>query len=221
MTNQAYPLSWPAGWPRTEPRDRQRAQFRTRSRETSQYGFRGYRAKTVAEAVAALLDELDKLGAEQRVISTNLKVKNDGTPYSAQRDPDDPGAAVYFRLDGKPIVFACDKWLTVADNIYAMAIHVNAMRGMDRWGVGNLSQAFAGYAALPAAGQTAGEAWWSVLGFTTGIMPNDKATAVVLINEAYRAKARTAHPDAGGSDFEMAKVNAARDEGLRVIGVKA
>jgi len=204
MTYQSYPLSWPVSWARTN------------YRRGSDFG-----RHSIAECVDEITRQLKLLGATDIVISTNLRVRQDGLPYSNQAQPSDVGVAVYFKLKKADRVLACDRWIRVEDNMWSIAKHIAALRGQQRWGVGSVEQAFAGYAALPAAGQTAGEAWWSVLGFTTGIMPNDKATAAVLINEAYRAKARTAHPDAGGNDFEMAKVNAARDEGLRVIGVKA
>ena len=72
------------------------------------------------------------------MISTNLKLRLDGLPRSDQATPADPGVAVYFELDGKTIVLACDKWNRVADNIYAIAKHVDALRGQDRWGVGTV-----------------------------------------------------------------------------------
>lgn len=176
------------------------------------------RRKTVSEAVFSLQDELRKLGATDVVISTNLKLKQDGTPYSAQRDPEDTGAAVYFKLDGRPVALAGDKWDAVADNLYAVAKHIEAMRGQERWGIGNLDRAFTGYAALPPA--AGAQTWWQVLGFVSGIMPKDTASAAALINEAWRARARTAHPDAGGSHEMMSRINLARDEGLRVVGAK-
>ena len=62
--------------------------------------------------------------------------------------PDDPGVAVYFQLHDKERVLACDKWDTVADNIAAIAAHIDGIRRQDRYGVGTIDQAFAGYSAL-------------------------------------------------------------------------
>jgi hypothetical protein len=208
---QAFPLSWPAGWPRTARRDQQRARFSSRANRMN-------RRKTVAEAVRALDQELERLHAASIVLSTNLRVKLNGLPYGAQKEPDDTGAACYFAIEGKPVVLACDKWDAVADNIYAIAMHIDAMRGMDRWGVGNLDRAFTGYAALPPAG--AQQTWWQVLGLTSDLAEMDKQAATSHIHIAYRGKARTAHPDAGGSDEAMSRLNVARDEGLRAIGAK-
>jgi len=118
-----------------------------------------------------------------------------------QPEPVDPGVAVYFRLDGRDIALACDRWNRVADNIVALAKHIEAMRGMDRWGVGTARQAFAGYEALPAP-----EQWWQVLGVPA-------SAGIDEINRAWRDRAAAAHPDRGGSDAAMAQLNAARDQG--------
>jgi hypothetical protein len=138
----AFPLAWPDGWPRAK--GRQRASFKRQ-------GDRGWmEALTVAIARKRLGDELDRLGARYVTLSTNLELRLDGQPRSGQPEPYDPGAAVYFHLQGKPIALACDKWDRVADNIAAIAKHIEAMRGMDRWGVGSAARAFAGYERLPA-----------------------------------------------------------------------
>jgi DnaJ-class molecular chaperone len=52
---------------------------------------------------------------------------------------------------------------------------------------------------------------WEVL----GLRPGANRAA---INTAYREKAKRAHPDAGGSHDQMARLNAARDELLRRCG---
>lgn len=205
----AYPLSWPIQWKRTPYNGRRQSQFRTKD-SGARYGTR---PKTIAEATRALLDELRLLGAGDVIISTNLLLRKDGLPRSDQRDPDDPGVAVYFEVAGVNRVMPCDLWDSVADNLYAVAMTIGAMRGIERWGVGDLNAHFAGFAALPAAGETSGEAWWQVL--------EVPATATIeAINQAFRAKARSAHPDAGGTDQAMSRLNAARDAGLEAREAK-
>lgn len=51
--------------------------------------------------------------------------------------------------------------------------------------------------------------WRVVLGLPEGPLTRDQ------INKAFREKARTAHPDMGGSADAMAKVNLAREQALR------
>lgn len=203
MSATAYPLQWPAGWARTAPHLRRQASFGTTSR--SYVGFK--ERLTVAEARERLSGELDKLGARYVTLSTNLELNLNGQPRSGQRDPEDPGVAVYFRLNGRDMAFACDRWNRAADNIAALAKHIDAMRGMERWGVGTAAQAFAGYEALPAP-----DPWWKTLGLTS------PARSEREIKDAYRKASTAAHPDRpGGSHDRMAAVNAARDEGLKQL----
>jgi DnaJ-domain-containing protein 1 len=112
--------------------------------------------------------------------------------------------AFYFELDGEPHVLACDRWATGPDNIAALAAHIEALRGQERWGVADIRQAFAGHVALPAP-----EQWWQVLGVTPDATPGQ-------IDAAWRERMANAHPDrAGGSNNAAARLNHARDEGRR------
>ena len=191
--SQAYPLAWPTGWKRTEGYQRKPAPFKSYGSEV-----------TIFVARTRLADQLDLLRANNVVLSTNVELRADGQPRSDRRAPMDPGVAVYFDLKRRPTVLACDKWDRVADNIVALAKHIEAMRGMDRWGVGTLEQAFTGYQALPAP-----DPWWKVLGLSG---PNVTRSDIII---AYRKSSQAAHPDRpGGSHDKMAAVNAARDAGL-------
>jgi hypothetical protein len=140
---QRFPLSWPLGWARTPRHQRRRASFRSHQRPLS-----------VAEALDRLIREVDRLGARDELLSTNVELRLDGLPRSTQGEPTDPGAAIYFRLKGQPRCLACDKWDRVADNIAAIAQHIDALRRIDRYGVGTLQQAFAGYRPQLTAGES-------------------------------------------------------------------
>lgn len=120
---------------------------------------------TVAQAREELLAELRRLGASGVEISTAIPPRNDGLPRAGAAEPADPGVAVYFELEEDDFVLACDRWYRVAANMRAIAKHVAAIRGIARWGVGRLEQAFRGYQALPE--KAGGLAWWEVLGFET------------------------------------------------------
>jgi hypothetical protein len=147
------------------------------------------------EACSGLASELRLLRAIKEVLSTNVQRRLDGQPYSNRAQPTDPGAAVYFELKGKPVSLACDKWRRVECNIWAIVKHIEAIRGQQRWGVGTIEQAFRGYAALPAVGQTSGIVWWNVLGVAVNATPDQ-------VKEAYRILVRKHHPDLGG-DVEL------------------
>lgn len=182
----AFPLCWPEGWPRTPRNQTQESRFK----RSCSFAARHH---SMDEVRRSLANELDRLGARNPILSTNIRLRLDGLPYSNQAQPDDRGAAVYFELKGKPVSLACDRWDRVEDNIWAIVKHIESLRGQDRWGVGNIEQAFRGYLALPERGT--GSAWWEVL----GVAVNASAEQV---KEAYRLLAKKHHPDAGG-DTEM------------------
>lgn len=184
----SYPLSWPEGWPRTPKQKRRNSPFLRPVKFSS-------RGRSMDEARRGLADELARLGARGEVLSTNIQLRLDGMPYSNRSQPDDTGAAVYFELKGKPVSLACDKWNRVEDNIWAIVKHIESIRGQDRWGVGSVEQAFHGYMALPAPGQSSGIQWWTVL----GVPINASADQV---KEAYRILVAKHHPDRGG-DVKM------------------
>lgn len=196
--NTAFPLSWPRGKKRTDSWRRVRGPFTT-GKDGVGYSNQKQRI-TIAGAIRRLSHELALLGARNIVISTNLELrKTDGLPKSSQgRMREDPGAAVYFRLDGDPVSFAVDKYDDVAQNLAAIAAHINASRGIERWGVGTMRQIFQGYMALPAA--EAINDWRVLL--------NEPST-LKEAEAAYYDAARTAHPDTGGSEAQMAALNAA------------
>ena len=214
---QRYPLAWPMNWKRTMPRDRKRADFRhTKKGQREIVSVTGQRSlvtdrKSVALTIASAIERLDgevrRLGADDNMIlSTNVPVGLKGMPYSVKGEPTDPGVALYITLDRKALVFACDKWDRVPDNIAAIAQHIDALRRIERYGVGRLDQAFVGYAALP----PSAEDWRIVLGV------GEYAT-INQVDAAFLEKMKAAHPDAGGTHDEAAKLTAARDFARKVL----
>lgn len=176
----AYPLQWPAGWPRTSPGKRQKS------------AFEAGRGASFGKSLKFLQEELRRLGARSVVISTNQPLRRDGLPFATRREPDDPGIAAYFNLKGGDRCIPCDRWRFVADNLHAVALSIAALRGLERWGAGKMVEAaFAGFKALPGRGESTGRSWWHVLEV-------DPGASLGVIDEAYRQRARTVHPDAGG-----------------------
>lgn len=187
MSEHAFPLQWPLAWPRTR--------------------FPGsglFKPKSIEQARVELMGELRMLRALNPVLSSNLILRKDGFPHSGQPRPHDSAVAVYFTLGKKRVVLACDKWTKVEDNIWAIARHVNALRGQDRWGVGSIEQAFAGYVALE---ERTGPSCFEILD-----IGSDATEQQIL--EAYRRKARETHPDAGGSSEAFNQVAQAKDIAL-------
>lgn len=157
------------------------------------------------------------MGGRYIVLSTNVELRRDGLPYANQPEPSDSGVAVYFERKGKQMVFACDRWDRVKDNLRAIEKTIEAMRGIERWGASDmLERAFSAFEALPPPSAQATRTWRQVLGFpnNTPIEEVDKAA----IDALYRNRARECHPDTGGSDAAMSELNAARVAALKEIG---
>ena len=211
---EAYPCSWPVGRPRTPANRRERARFNQKIREYSSTAGAGSWLRTskltIAVAIRRVRDELTQLGATDVVISTNVRTQSNGLPYSNVREPEDSAVAIYFRLRGKVRCLPCDHWDRVADNLAAIAAHIHALRGIERWAVGDIEQAWEGYKALPALGLR--PPWWQVLGF------QDTPAFFQAVEEKRRTRLLECHPDKGGSANQAAEINAAFDEAKAYFG---
>lgn len=202
---EAYPLTWPAGWRRTSPERRARSKFHTTEFMPNTFGA-GSKKKplTVSQAIDRVARELQALNAwtTDTVISTNVPVQRSGLPYSNQKQPSDPGVAVYWRKGKATRCIAIDRYDRVQDNLAAIAATLSAMRAIDRHGGAEiLDRAFTGFTALPQP-----EQWFQVLGVKSTSTRDE-------IDDAYRRLAMQHHPDRGGNDGEMSRINAARDQG--------
>lgn len=200
--DQRYPLSWPTGWARATHRSHAKFSKREKVYRDGTHVWSNQKSLQIGDGLERLTGELRRLGAQAIVISSNLKLRQDGLPHASQAAMlGDPGIAVYFKLKGKPRVLACDKWFSAAENMAAIAGHIEAIRAVDRYGVGTLDQAFAGYQALPAQAAS----WFTVLEFA------EPPTNWDVIEARFKSLARVHHPDRGGNSETMAKINAAYD----------
>jgi hypothetical protein len=120
MTIPAFPLQWPLSRPRLHWTSRKQGRF------TCKYRTGRTQAISIGDAVIRLQNELDRIGAHHPVISSNLELRLDGLPRSGQREPSDPGVAVYFMIDGKQTCLPCDTYSEVAQNIAAVAARIQA-----------------------------------------------------------------------------------------------
>jgi hypothetical protein len=204
----AYPLSWPAATPRWKG-DRLVAKFNRKvqvSGSTPGTTWQRTAQLTIAQGIDRVQAEIARFGGAGVLISTNLKLRRDGLPFSDQREPRDPGVAVYFTLRKRPYCLPCDRWMRVADNLAAVAAHLAALRGIERWGVGTVEQAFTGYLALPDPNHVD---WRAVF---------PKAATLADVELLYREQARSTHPDADGGHDAMVRLNRARDAARAELG---
>jgi len=145
------------------------------------------------------------MGGRNLIISSNLKVKMNGVPYSANNDGGDPGVAVYFDFKGKSVCMACDSYRRVWENTYAIAQTIRAMRACDRWGVsGILDRLFTGFVALT---DDAGKSWHTVLKCSPDATRDE-------VKHAYRKIMKEEHPDVDGNHERAVEINKAYEEGM-------
>jgi len=212
----AYPLAWPAGRPRTPERARESARFgkRVEKYDGAARWTQFRRGVSIAEGNAELRRELERLGARSVVVSTDVPLRNDGQPRGGARPPDDPGVAVYFQLEGQELCLSCDRYDAAGDNLYAVAMTIGAMRGIERWGTGEMMRAaFRGFRSLPPASSAA---WWNVLGLEPSVI--DREDAIDEIEAAFKRQAKLVHPDVGGDRFAWDQLIIAKQDAMRAAG---
>ncbi len=212
----AYPLEWPTGYPRTPARRREPSRFHVTHLSKIIPGVPGTgpksRVVTVAEALTRLQDQIDKLGGRLPLVSTNLELRLDGLPRSGLPEPADPGVCVYFQLKGQAVAMPSDHFQTVAANIAAVAAHIDAVRRIERYGVGSIEQMFTSFTAIRGPGP---KPWRESLG-----LPVNGPVSRALIQERFEMLARKYHPDQpGGSTALMSEINAARDTAYAELSI--
>lgn len=184
---QAYPLQWPIG------------------RKRSPMPVPGvFKNCNHDRCIRELVAELERLGAENVVVSTNQPIRADGMPYAAKRIISDPGVAVYFTRNDKPLSFACDQYDTIPKNMRGITKTIEAMRGIERWGSKQMmEQAFTGFEALP---HLATEHWTEVFN-----LPGDAPCA--LVEKQYKVMRSETHPDKpSGNATQFDRVQKAWDQ---------
>jgi hypothetical protein len=178
-------------------------------RSTRRFHGKNYRL-SVGRARDQLLEELRLLGASDIVVSSNVPTRSDGLLHSDPRRLDDPGIAVYFKFKNNPMCMARDGYCTVAGNLRSLGLAIEALRQLERHGGSlMLERAFEGFLAI--APPDWKRPWREVFGIKTDWTGD--------LTDLYREKARTRHPDAGGSDTLMAELNVAYAEGRQELGL--
>ena len=175
---EAFPLRWPDGWPRTPAARRspgnQFGKVHTTYRDGHSYKSKG--RLTPGVAYDGLIAELQRLGAKNVVVSSNVPTRLDGSmrANAADRRYDDPGVAIYFSLKSRATVMAQDAYLGIAENMRSLSLAIDAMRSLERHGGGTMmTRAFDGFAALPPpAGSKPTRPWWDVLKYSAN--PEDR-----------------------------------------------
>lgn len=165
----AYPLTWPQQFPRRDKFKRENGQFKTEL------------AKAIKNVQTSLKLFAENSGKkiEGLVISSNVTL--------GINSPEDPAVAVWFTWDDLQVCIPVDRYNSVASNLQAIHMIIEARRVELRHGTLALVRAtFHGFKALPA---PAKDAWRVVL----GLQPGERDLA--KIRDTYRKLRSEVHPD--------------------------
>lgn len=173
-----------AVWPYPETRDR-------RGRRTFSASWRN---------TLNLLDhEISLLDGREIIIGGGWReqdIRLDGLPRSDAREPLFPGVEISFELtDRRRLVYATDVCESWEHNIRSIALGLEALRAVDRYGITRHGEQYAGFAQLAAGGPDP-----------------ERGKRLVDVAGGVRAALMAHHPDHGGSAHDFADVQAYRDQ---------
>lgn len=163
-------------------------------------------ARRVSPFTASLSDSLALLARELRALCATdvwLEVaippdqfRNDGRPR-AHAKASHPGVVLSFKSLslGKELRYATDRFWSWQDNLRAVALGLEALRKVERYGIANRGEQYAGWAQLPAGGPSA-----------------DRGADLIQRHGGIPQALRATHPDTSGYDSaaDFADVQAAR-----------
>jgi hypothetical protein len=147
------------------------------------------------------LDDLDRelfhLDARDVLIQGYFRqsdIRNDGWPRSGVF-PSEPGVILSFKTpkkDAPNLSFPCDTYTRYTDNLRAIALSLEALRAVERYGVTRHSEQYKGWAKLPPAPDK-----MSAHDAVVFISLNSGFAGIGAANfkDAYRAAAKRLHPD--------------------------
>jgi len=157
-----------------------------------------------------LLDkELTMLGVNQAVIQLDLpesKIRMDGLPYS-NASPDFQGVILSFDSKYGPLRYATDVFDRWRDNLRAIALGLEALRKVDRYGITKKGEQYTGWKQLPASIDGFSDEFKAAafLSRHSGLDVREVLKSRDTKTRAFRKAAQKLHPDKGGAarDFDL------------------
>lgn len=141
--------------------------------------------------------ELDKLGARSAVIElalTEQEIRLDGWPRAEAR-PSHPGVVISFDSRHGPLRYGTDAFPHWQANVRAIALGLEALRKVDRYGIGKRGEQYQG---------------WRQLGDGTPTMSREDAQCILDNYGGEKAALKATHPDTGGAEEDFNQVQQAR-----------
>ena len=146
----------------------------------------------------ALEYELRKLNASNVMVEAGFalqQIRNDGWPHSGAR-PAHAGVVLYFDSAEGPMRFPCGNYNSWTANLHAIALTLENLRAIDRYGVTVTHQQYAGFKMLPAADSRATVQHAATILAGIAVRPVDYILEdAECFRQAYRLAARKCHPD--------------------------
>lgn len=181
---------------------------------------------TEGKIQAGLKTELATLGVSRAVIQADIEesdLRIDGLPRASARFRSGRVILSFTHPNAGPLSYPCGRFADLWANIRAITLTLQALRAVDRYGVTRGSEQYTGWKQLPPSGTaivladfaSVEDAARFLLRTAGASISMGDVDAVVRqadrLSMIYRLASKVTHPDAGGSEHAMARVNAARD----------
>ena len=174
---------------------------------------------TWAQTLQLLESELEKLGASEVVIEVAMResdIRIDGWP-KGNAVATHPGVIVSFDSRHGPLRYLTDTFSHWQANVRAIALALEALRKVDRYGISRRGEQYRGWKALPA-GVAEGEAMTVEAAARFVAQHSDDPPGRLVDVEAdpsfalvlYKEAAKRLHPDAGGDAEQFRLLQVAR-----------
>lgn len=162
----------------------------------------------------ALLDaELRHLGARSVVFQVAMSeedIRLDGQPRANARARH-PGVIVSFQSKHGPLSYPCDTYDSWEDNVRAIALALEHLRAVDRYGVTKTGEQYRGWSQLPPPMVTPAPMTPEQAFVILKVYVNGQPLSVATLDEVYRRAVMATHPDRGGSAERFKEVARAKE----------
>lgn len=163
--------------------------------------------------------EVRNLGANEYVLQVDVAesdLRLDGQ-IRATAKPSSDVVAVAFDSKSGPLFFVCGSFIGWQQNVRAIALGLESLRRVDRYGITRTDEQYRGFAALPAAAPsgfgTVEDAARFLIekGGMSTYSTHDLINSPVVAAQAYKRAARATHPDIGGNAETFMLVQSAKE----------
>lgn len=164
--------------------------------------------------------EVRQVAGRLPVIQLDLpesKIRRDGLPYADAR-PNSRRVIVCFGSKYGPLKYYSDTFDKWQDNVRAIALGLQALRAVDRYGITTRGEQYTGFKALPAPLAMPSMSMEDAAAFIADKAGSCSAHDIIadpaIRKAAYRRAAKRSHPDNGGAEADFKKLQ----EAIQIIG---